>query len=395
MLRNPRFILFAISTAFVGGTVGVERSVLAVFGQDRFGIASKAIISSFLIAFGTAKALANLGSGPLADRVGRVNLLRLGWLICLPVPGLIWMADAWWVVIAANVLLGVSQGICWSIGLVGMISVASDSKRGAAAGINEFSGYAAAAAAAMAAGLFTDAALGPSVDGSAFLIMQALVFGGLITSLLTKRKTTHVKREPQPLAMLMRSAFNDGQMRSACFGGMATNMTDALAWALLPVIALSRGVSLAKVGLLAASYPAVWAVAQLVTGTASDRFGRRNLIVGGLMLQAIACAALAPMKTFGGMLASMVVLGVGTAMAYPTLVAAVADRFGTSHRPTAIGVYRLFRDAGYVTGALIAGAMADAFGTSAAVLAVAGLSALASLAAAQALPSAKDSAVPV
>lgn len=379
MLRNPRFLLLALSTAFVGATVGVERSVLALLGEQKFHLASQTAIASFLLGFGASKALANLFTGPLMSRFGAGRVLVAGWGIGLFVPMIIIAAPTWSWVVGANLLLGISQGLCWSVALVQMVEIAGDRRRGTGAGLNEFAGYLAAAAGAVLATRFVG---GTSIGKAPFLLMQALAFAGLLTSLAVARSSRRraMPSRPDTAApgfgrLFRRLSFTDRATASLSAAGLVTNLSDALAWALLPVFFARQGLSLSRIGVLAAVYPAVWAVAQLGTGWGSDHLGRPKVIVAGLTLQAASVAALTLADSFGGWLACMVGLGLGTAAVYPTAVAAVADLVPSSERPASIGIYRLWRDLGYVVGALIAGAVADLAGFEAAIAAVASVTA--------------------
>lgn len=367
-MLERRFIVLTLSTAFVGATIGVERSVLPLLGSERFGIASRTAIVSFLIAFGLAKAAANLASGPLSGRVGATRLLVAGWLIGAAVPPLILAAPTWGWVIAANALLGISQGFCWSVALVGQVEIAGERRRGAAAGINEFAGYGGAALAAYGA-----AALA-AVSGlrtAPFLLMQGLALGGLATSLFAFGGE---RRAPPGLrfdSVFRRMSGADLRLSLLSASGLVTNLSDGLAWGLLPLVFAHQGRSLVEIGALAAVYPATWATMQLAAGWASDRLGRRRLIVWGLTVQAGSVGLLASAGTFLQSMACMLGLGLGTALVYPTLIAAVADLVSPAERPSAIGTYRLWRDLGYVAGALVSGALADFVGFAASIWTVA------------------------
>jgi MFS family permease len=396
--RNRVFLLLAVSTAFVGATVGVERSVLALLGEEKFQLSSQSAIASFLLGFGLAKALANLASGPLSARLGPGRLLVAGWAIGAAVPGLILVAPSWFWIVAANVLLGVSQGICWSVALVGMVNLAGPRRRGIAAGLNELAGYGAAALAAASAAALAAAR---GLEVAPFALMQALALGGLGTALAVARApaASGMQARDRPAvsgtgapdrpaagaadgggpagfpARFRRLSFTDRRSAALNASGLATNLSDALAWAVLPVFFVRRGLPVLRIGLLSALYPAVWAAAQPLAGWASDRLGRRPMIVAGLGLQAVSVSALAGVESFGAWMACMVGLGLGTAAVYPTLVAAVTDLAPPGERAVAIGVYRLWRDLGYVAGALVAGVVADLAGYGTAIQMVAVLTA--------------------
>lgn len=390
------YLILALSTAFLGATVGVERSVLSLLGQEKFGLSSKSAVLSFLVSFGLAKALSNLASGPLTASLGPARLLKMGWAVALPVPALLVFAPNWGIVIAANALLGANQGICWSVAVVGMMEATGPAQRGRAAGANEFAGYIGVALAAAGAGWLADRA---GIRLAPFVLMQAVAASGFVLCLLSGSmpksrsggdsagqdsgekvaKARNGSKTQELAALLGKVSWQDRRLASACLAGLVTNLTDAVAWALLPLYFSQRGMPLHQIAVLSGVYPAVWAVGQLGSGRISDRVGRGPVIAAGLLVQAGGVAALLPAGSFRGTLAAMAALGAGTALSYPTLLAAVADNSSEAERPAAVGIYRLWRDLGYVVGALVAGAVADAAGAPAAIAVVAALTALAIL----------------
>jgi MFS family permease len=378
-----QFALLVALNAFVGAMVGLERSVLPLIGETDFGLASKSAILSFVVAFGIAKAVANLAAGGLAERAGRKRLLVLGWLIALPVPVLIALAPSWWVIVAANVLLGLNQGLAWSMTVVMKIDLVGPMRRGLALGLNESAGYLGVAATALATG-----ALAATYAPRTLVWTGAVVIAGLGTliSLLFVRDTgAHVDEEQRlqgaAAASNLRTAFLRGSVRDrvlrACSqAGLVNNLNDALAWGLAPLYLAANGASVTEVGIVAAVYPAVWGVGQLATGALSDRTGRKPLITSGMLVQAGALALLvAGGGAFVPSLGAAVLLGLGTALVYPTLIAAVSDVAQPVDRAQLVGVYRFWRDFGFVVGALLAGIVADAFGAGAAIAVVAALTA--------------------
>ena len=403
MSANPRlglrenlaqFSLLVAVTLFVGAMVGLERSTLPLIGREDFGVESSAAVLSFLIAFGTAKALANLAAGGLAARAGRRRLLIWGWLLAIPVPLLIALAPSWPFVVVANLFLGVSQGLTWSMTIVMKVDLVGPRRRGLALGLNESAGYAGVGLAAALTGfLAADLAARDVLVVSGFVVAAA----GLFLSLLFVRDTAaHAAFEHGQLAQIdkgdaiaavggLRSAvargtFADRGLRACSQAGLVNNLNDALAWGLVPLFMASRGASIAEVGLVAGLYPAVWGLAQIPAGAWSDRVGRKPLIVAGMLIQAAALALLALSDgDVGPAVAAAVLLGVGTALVYPTLLAAVSDRVAPLARPGAVGVYRFWRDAGYVAGALVAGVASDALGDAEAIGIVAALTALSGL----------------
>jgi MFS family permease len=383
----PQFALLVVLNAFVGAMVGLERSTLPLVGEEDFELTSSAAVLSFIVAFGAAKALTNLAAGSLATRVGRRRLLVIGWLLALPVPLLIWVAPSWAVVVAANALLGVNQGLAWSMTVVMKIDLVGPRRRGLALGLNEAAGYGGVAIAAAISGWIAAefAARDVLVVGAA-----AVALAGLLISALFVRDTGgHVELEqvesgrmPTEDAPPLREAFataswRPGPLRSYSQAGLVNNLNDALAWGLVPLYLAADGASVGEIGLVAGVYPAVWGLAQIATGAWSDRIGRKPLIIGGMLTQA---AALCVLAASGGGVAiavcAAVLLGLGTALVYPTLIAAISDEVSPVARASVVGVYRFWRDSGYVAGALLAGVVADELGFEAAIVIVAALTAV-------------------
>jgi MFS family permease len=378
-----QFGLLVVVNALVGGMIGQERAVLPLLATDVFGVQGFVSALTFVTAFGLAKAVANPAAGALADRFGRKPVLVAGWVVGLPVPLLIILAPSWAWVVAANVLLGVNQGLTWSTTVVMKIDLVGPVRRGLATGINEAAGYGAVAFTALATGWIAAAyglRPGPFLLGLAYAVL-----GLGISALLVRETRGHVDYEHDLLGrpdapawrqVFWRTTLRDPSLSAACQAGLVNNLNDGMAWGLLPLYYASAGLTLGQVGLLAAAYPAVWAIAQVATGGLSDRLGRKPLIVGGMLVQAAAIAAIALGSSLGLWLTASALLGLGTAMVYPTLLAAVADVAEPAWRGSAIGVYRLWRDLGFALGALVAGVVADALGMPAAIAAVAALTAI-------------------
>ncbi|HEU0235530.1 MAG TPA: MFS transporter [Candidatus Limnocylindrales bacterium] len=385
-----QFALLVGVNGLVGAMVGQERSILPLIAEEAFGLTAASATLAFLVAFGLTKALANLAAGALSDRFGRRPVLIAGWLAGLPVPVLIIAAPDWGWVVAANVLLGVNQGLAWSTTVIMKIDLVGPARRGLALGINEAAGYGAVAVAALATGLVAESA---GLRPVPFLLGLAVAGLGLGASVLLVRETRgHADHEASLAApsaavrwreAFRRTSWTDRTLFGASQAGLVNNLNDGLAWGLLPIFFAAGGLTLGEIGLLAAAYPAVWGVGQLGTGALSDRVGRRPLVVGGMLIQAAALAGIAAGDGFGTWLLALVALGVGTAMVYPTLLAVVADVAAPSWRASAVGVYRLWRDLGFAIGALVAGAIADRLGIGAAILAVAALTGLSGLVAAR------------
>ena len=366
--------------AFVGGVVGVERSTLAPLAEHDFQVVSRTAILSFLISFGLVKAGSNLAAGWLADRFGRRMILVAGWIAALPVAPLIIFAPSWSWVVAANVLLGINQGLAWSMTVNMKIDLVGPRRRGFALGLNEASGYVSVSLAAAAAG-FLGASYG--LRPAPYVLAEGLAVAGLLLSFLTQETARHVELEssgddaPRPLAAaVVEVSFRDRSMSSACQAGMVNNLNDGMAWALLPLFFAAQGLGLREIAILAAVYPAVWGFVQLGTGWMSDVVGRKVLVVSGMLLQSVAIASFVVLQGFVWWLAAAVLLGAGTAMVYPTLLAVVGDAASPANRATSVGIYRTWRDAGYAVGAIVAGAVADAAGFPAAIVAVAALTGL-------------------
>jgi MFS family permease len=384
-----QFSLLVAINAFVGAMVGLERSTLPLIGQTDFDLASKAAVLSFIVAFGLAKAFTNLGAGALAQRLGRRRLLIAGWAIALPVPLLIALAPSWGWIVAANVLLGVNQGLAWSMTVVMKIDLVGPERRGFALGLNEAAGYGGVALAAAASGWLA-AEIAPRdvlVTAAAGIAVIAL----LVSVVFVRDTAAHVALEQErhpggdERAPSLGEAFADASWREpglrACSqAGLVNNLNDALAWGLVPLFLAANGASIGEVGLVAGVYPAVWGVGQIWTGHWSDRVGRKLPIVVGMLVQAGALVMLAVSDGAVGIAAlAAALLGVGTALVYPTLIAAISDSVPPVARAPAVGVYRFWRDMGYVAGGLLAGVVADSLGYGGAIVVVAALTAASGL----------------
>jgi MFS family permease len=383
-----QFTLLVALNALVGAMVGLERSVLPLVGEEDFGLESTATILAFVVAFGAAKAIANLISGELAERLGRKRLLVLGWLLALPVPLLIGLAPTWWFVVAANLLLGVNQGFAWSMTVVMKIDLAGPARRGLALGLNEAAGYLGVAAAAFATG-----ALAASYAPRTIVWVGAAVIaltGVLVSAFAIRDTAAHVALEQDAKGQapahtglgdaFVHATLRDPVVRACNQAGLVNNLNDALAWGLAPLYLAANGASVREIAVVAAAYPVVWGAGQLLTGWLSDHIGRKPLIVAGMAVQAAALALLvAGNGAFTPSLVAALLLGAGTAMVYPTLIAAVSDATQPRDRARVIGVYRFWRDFGFVAGALVAGIGADAASPRAAILIVAVLTAASGL----------------
>jgi MFS family permease len=381
----PQFSLLVAVNAFVGAMVGLERSTLPLIGESDFGLTSSAAVLSFIVAFGLAKSFTNLAAGVGAERVGRRRLLIVGWALALPVPLLIAVAPNWAWVVAANALLGINQGLAWSMTVVMKIDLVGPRRRGLALGLNEAAGYGGVAVAAALSGWLA-ADVAPRdvlVAGAAAIAIFALV----VSVAFVRDTAEHVRLEqarhrdgdedaPRLAEVFPDATYRRPSLRACSQAGLVNNLNDALAWGVIPLFLAAEGAAPSQVGLVAGLYPAVWGVGQVLAGQWSDHAGRKPLIVAGMLVQAAALAFLAASDGAVALAAVAAVgLGAGTALVYPTLIAAISDAVSPAARATTVGVYRFWRDMGYVAGGLLAGIAADAFGYSGAIAIVAALTA--------------------
>ncbi len=375
-----QFSLLVVINAFVGGMVGLERAVLPLLAEQEFGLASRTAILSFIVSFGVVKALANLLAGRLSDRVGRKGILIVGWLVGLPVPVLVMVAPTWEWIVFANVLLGINQGLCWSTTVIMKIDLVGPVRRGLAMGLNEAAGYGAVSLAALASG-YLAATYG--LRPQPFYLGVAFALAGLLLSVFFVRESHGHARHESRLAhtgsgpasapaaeqpsfgdIFRLTSWKDRTLFSVSQAGLVNNLNDGMAWGLLPLFFAAEHLGVTEIGWLAAIYPGVWGVSQLATGALSDRYGRKGMIVGGMWIQAVGIWMLLFTGGFLSWALAMALLGLGTAMVYPTLLAAISDVAAPSWRASAVGVYRLWRDLGYAVGALLAGLLADLLGVS-------------------------------
>jgi MFS family permease len=366
----PQFALLALINAFVGGMVGIERTVVPLIGAEEFHITSTTLIVSFIVSFGVVKALANLVSGHLADVWGRKRVLVLGWLTGLPVPFMIVAAPSWEWVIAANALLGINQGLTWSMTVIMKVDLVGPKSRGLAVGLNEFAGYLAVGLTALLTGyLASRYGLRPV---PIYLGVVYAVLGAALSIFLVRDTREHVLLEmsestPPPARIsfweiFTLTSFRDRNLFAASQAGLVNNLNDGMSWGIFPLFFATFGLGIERIGILKAVYPATWGILQIATGPLSDRFGRKGLIVGGMWVQAAGLILTALTHTFAYWLAGSLLLGIGTAMVYPSLIAAVSDVSHPSWRARSLSVYRFWRDLGYAIGALSAGLIADLFG---------------------------------
>ncbi|NUT46001.1 MAG: MFS transporter [Saccharothrix sp.] len=378
-----QFSLLVAVNALVGGVLGQERAVLPLLAEDEFGLTGYTFVLTYVVAFGLTKAATNYFAGTWSDRFGRRPVLLAGWLVAIPVPLLLIWAPSWGWVVAANVLLGVNQGLTWSTTVIMKIDLAGPSRRGLAMGLNEAAGYLAVAVTALATGYL---AARHGLRPAPFLLgLSYVVIGVGLAAFVVRETREHARLEaaqhtaadvPGNREIFTRTSLREPALSAASQAGLVNNLNDGLAWGLFPILFATAGLSVARIGVLAAVYPAVWGLGQLVTGPLSDRWGRKHLITAGMLVQAAALALVAAAETFTSWLIAAVLLGAGTAMVYPTLLAVIGDVAHPAWRARAVGVYRLWRDGGFAVGALLGGVVADLWGLRAAVWVVAALTAL-------------------
>ncbi|MDX3569396.1 MFS transporter [Streptomyces sp. ID05-47C] len=383
-----QFTLLVLVNALVGGMLGQERTVLPLLADDVFHLSAYTASLTYILAFGTTKAITNFFAGTLSDRHGRKPVLIAGWLIALPVPAMLAWGPSWAWIIAANVLLGMNQGLTWSTTVIMKIDLVGPERRGLAMGFNEAAGYVAVAATAMATGAIAEhAGLRPEpfLLGAAYLVLALA-----LSTLFVRETRDHARAEaalhPVQTAtelttaqIARRTSLTDKALSAASQAGLVNNLNDALAWGIFPLLFAAHGLSITQIGVLAALYPAVWGAGQMLTGWWSDYIGRKHLITAGMLLQAAAIALVAAGTTFSVWATAQILLGIGTALVYPTLLAVIGDVAHPAWRARAVGVYRLWRDGGFAVGALLAGVLADAYSLTTAIWTVAALTAVSGL----------------
>lgn len=379
----PQFTLLVFLNAFVGAMVGLERTVLPLLGEQEFGLSSKTAITSFIVSFGVTKAILNLVAARMSDRIGRKPVLVTGWLFALPVPFLIIYAPAWWWIDLANVLLGANQALAWSMTVIMKVDLVGPKRRGLALGLNEFAGYVAVGVMSWATGyIAAHWALRPQPFYPGIVV--AVV--GLVLSVFFIRETrpyAHLEAAATPQApgssapslghVFFVTTIGNASLFAACQAGLVNNLNDGMSWGLYPLFFAAYGLGVESIGVIKAVYPTVWGLLQVVTGPLSDRFGRKGLIAGGMIVQAGGIWLTVLVPAYPTWLLGAALQGLGTAMVYPTLLAAITDQAHPAWRASSLGVYRFWRDLGYAVGALLSGAVADLVGLDAAIHLVAGL----------------------
>jgi MFS family permease len=391
----PQFTLLVVLNAFVGAMVGLERTVLPLLGEQEFGLTSKTAITSFIVSFGVTKAVINLVAARVSDRIGRKPILVVGWLFALPVPFLIIHAPAWWWIDLANVLLGANQAMAWSMTVIMKVDLVGPKRRGLALGLNEFAGYFAVGVMSWVTGyIAAHSALRPQP----FYLGIVISLIGLAVSVLFVRETrgyAHIEAATAPAAasavrpslghVFFVTSVGNVSLFAACQAGLVNNLNDGMSWGLYPLFFASYGLAVGSIGVIKAVYPIVWGVLQVATGPMSDRVGRKELIAGGMIVQAVGIWLTVLAPAYAAWLVAAALQGLGTAMVYPTLLAAITDYAHPTWRATSLGVYRFWRDLGYAVGALLSGAVADLVGLGAAIHLVAALTLLSGVVVARAM----------
>jgi MFS family permease len=372
-----QFTLLVVINAFVGGMIGMERSILPKIADVEFHIAAKTAILSFIIVFGIVKAIINYFTGTLADRIGRKNLLVIGWLFGIPVPFILMYAPNWDWIVTANILLGINQGLTWSSTVMMKIDLVGEKNRGFAMGLNEFSGYGALAVIAFLTGWIAG---NYGLRPYPFYLGVAISILGLFSSLLFVKDTKHhVAHEavssnmPQLTNIFWETTWKNKNLGSVTQAGLINNLNDGMVWGILPILLASKSFSIKEIGIITAVYPAVWSIAQIFTGKMADRICKKDMLFWGMMVQAIALILIVFAASFTQFVLLAILLGWGTAMVYPTFLASIAENTHPNDRANSLGVFRLWRDLGYAIGAIITGVIADAIGINASIIFISGL----------------------
>lgn len=359
------FLLLVLISFFVGSMVGLERTVLPVIGEEEFGLVSVSATLSFIISFGFSKAIVNYFAGEIADRFGRKKVLIIGWIIGIFVPLLVIFATSWWMIVVANIFLGINQGLAWSMTINMKLDLSKSTERGLATGLNEFAGYTGLSVMAAVSGFIASSY---SHRPEPFILGIVVVVIGVLLSLFTKDTSEYLKMKTDQHKIkhslsakniFLKTTFKDKNLSSITFAGLSTNLKDGMAWGLFPLFFANTGLTFAQIGILVAVYPAAWGIFQLGTGVLSDKIGRKYLIIGGMLTQAFSLWMILLVNQYELWLVAAILLGIGTAMVYPTLQASVSDVANPEWRAASLGVYRFWRDSGYAFGALLAGIITD------------------------------------
>jgi len=378
-----QFTLLVLVNAFVGAMVGLERSIMPGFGKLEFGLSANAALMSFIIAFGISKSLSNYSVAQLSKKFNRKTILIIGWISALPVPFLLMYAPGWNWVIAANILLGINQGLAWSSTVIMKIDLVGSKNRGLAMGVNEFAGYLSVGLAAwLASSIASDYgyAFFPFIPGVIF------AFAGLLISIFLVKDTTHFVHTESLTSKLpllenvwKETTWKHRNLGSVSLNGLVNNLNDGVVWGLLPMLLIQRGFGITQIGIIASIYPAVWGISQLFTGKMGDTHCKKQIITVGMLLQAVAILIVAIASSLPLLILASIILGFGTAMVYPNFLSVIAESTHPKQRAESLSIFRLWRDSGYVFGALLSGVLADAFGITYALFIAAAITAIAGL----------------
>ena len=378
-----QFTILVIVNAFVGGMVGLERAIFPKFAEIEFGISSKTAILSFIVAFGISKAITNYFTGKLANKYGRKNLLIIGWIFALPIPFILMNATSWNWVVFANVLLGINQGLTWSSTVVMKIDLVGEKDRGLAMGINEFAGYFAVGVVAFLTGIIAQEY---GVKPYPFYLGIGISIVGLIASILfvkDTRKFVNIEQKASEISTMksvfLETTFKNKNLSSITQGGLVNNLNDGMIWGILPILLFALNYDTKNIGIIAAIYPTVWGIGQLFTGKMADIYSKKAMLFWGMLLQGIAIIMLPFFTAFYQLAIISAVLGLGTALVYPTFLSAIANATSPTQRAESIGVFRLWRDLGYAIGAILSGIIADAYGIESAIITIGILTIVSSL----------------
>jgi MFS family permease len=378
-----QFALLVLVNAFVGAMLGLERSIMPGFGKLEFGLSANAALMSFIIAFGISKSLSNYAVAQLSKKFTRKTILIIGWIAALPVPFLLMYAPSWNWVIAANILLGINQGLAWSSTVIMKIDLVGPKSRGLAMGINEFAGY---LSVGLAAWLASSIAAEYGYAFFPFLPGVLFAFAGLLISIFLVKDTTHFVHAESLTSKLpifqnvwKETTWKHRNLGSVSFNGLVNNLNDGVVWGLLPMLLIQRGFGITQIGIIAAIYPAVWGISQLFTGKMGDTHCKKQIITAGMLLQALAILMVAIASALPLLILASMLLGFGTALVYPNFLSVIAESTHPKQRAESLSIFRLWRDSGYVFGALLSGVLADAFGITSALFIIAGITAMAGL----------------
>ncbi|MFT4684230.1 MAG: MFS family permease [Urechidicola sp.] len=378
-----QFTILVIVNAFVGGMVGLERTIFPKFAEIEFGISSKTAILSFIVAFGISKAITNYFTGKLANKYGRKNLLIIGWIFALPIPFILMNATSWNWVVFANVLLGINQGLTWSSTVVMKIDLVGEKDRGLAMGINEFAGYFAVGVVAFLTGIIAQEY---GVKPYPFYLGIGISIVGLIASILfvkDTRKFVNIEQKASEISTMksvfLETTFKNKNLSSITQAGLVNNLNDGMIWGILPILLFALNYDTKNIGIIAAIYPTVWGIGQLFTGKMADIYSKKAMLFWGMLLQGIAIIMLPFFTAFYQLAIISAVLGLGTALVYPTFLSAIANATSPTQRAESIGVFRLWRDLGYAIGAILSGIIADAYGIESAIITIGILTIVSSL----------------